>query len=176
MSEALLSPRRVVLAGSVLCLTALAPAPVQTTTPPPEPTLQLQAAEVAATVAAWQAMWNSYDLAVVDELFLDSPRLTYFSSERGGRISGLEALKEHHAGFGFVVGGTATGNRLWLEEVETAIYGAAAVVTARWMFEGAGVGEPPGSGPVTFVLVAIAGGGARIAHAHFANEPAASED
>ncbi len=67
---------------------------------------------------------------------------------------------------------TATGNRLWLEDVEVHVYSRAALVTARWLFERAGSDEPPGSGPVTFVLVLDQDTTARIAYAHFANDPA----
>ena len=39
-----------------------------------------------ATVGRWVAMWNTYDLAQVDSLFLPDARLTCFSSEKEGLI------------------------------------------------------------------------------------------
>ena len=63
---------------------------------PPAPDAQLE---------RWVEMWNSYDLDEVNELFLDDPGLTYFSSEKEGVIRGMEAVLEHHRGFGFVPGG-----------------------------------------------------------------------
>ena len=109
-------------------------------------------------IEAWVAMWNSYDLDQVGELFLADERLSYFSSEREGVIRGYEAVVEHHRGFGFVPGGAETGSRLWLEEVGVERFRGMAVVTAIWYFQGGGEGErqpasPPQRGPVTFVCV-----------------------
>ena len=67
-----------------------------------------------ALVEAWVEMWNTYDLNQVDALFLDDARLSYFSSEREGLIRGMEAVREHHVGFGFAPGGIDQPNRLWL--------------------------------------------------------------
>ena len=53
-------------------------------------------------VSTWVSMWNSYDLSLVDELFLTDPTVTYFSSEKEGLIKGIDAVSKHHAGFGFV--------------------------------------------------------------------------
>ena len=71
--------------------------------------------QVEELVNSWTAMWNSYDLSMVDKLFLQDSRVSYFSSEREGLIKGFDAVREHHAGFGFVEGGKSQENRLWLE-------------------------------------------------------------
>jgi len=55
-------------------------------------------------------MWNSYDLSMVDTLFLTDDRLTYLSSKMEGVIRGVENVREHHRGFGFVVGGKDQDN------------------------------------------------------------------
>lgn len=120
------------------------------------------------TLDAWVATWSSYDLDAVDRLFVADATVTYFSSERNGLIQGIDALREHHRGFGFRPGGAATGARLWLEGVEVRWEGDAAVVLAQWLFARAGSQGPPQKGPVTFVLVPR-DGGFRILHAHFAN-------
>jgi ketosteroid isomerase-like protein len=122
------------------------------------------------TVDRWVAMWNRYDLDQVDRLFVADSTVTYFSSERGGLIRGIAALREHHVTFGFVPGGKEVGNRLWLEDRETRWQGDVALVLATWHFARAGAAGPPQRGPVTFVIV-IRAGEARIAHAHFANAP-----
>jgi hypothetical protein len=99
-------------------------------------------------------MWNSYDLDEVSQLFLDDPRLTYFSSEKEGVIRGMEALVEHHRGFGFVPGGEERASRLWLEDLETDLYGDLALVTGLWCFRSEEAGaEDPQKGPVTIVAV-----------------------
>jgi hypothetical protein len=121
-----------------------------------------------ALIEAWVEMWNSYDLDQVDALFLDDDRLSYFSSEKEGLIRGMEAVREHHVGFGFVPGGMDQPNRLWLEDLSTDLFLDAAVVTGIWYFESGpeepeeGEPEPiasegaetsPQKGPVTFVCV-----------------------
>jgi hypothetical protein len=124
--------------------------------------------ETQKLVGAWVGLWNSYDLSRVDQLFLPDPNLTYFSSEKQGVIQGLEAVREHHRGFGFVEGGQDRGSTLWLEDLHTADFGAAAVVTGIWFFR-----RSTGSvqrGPVTFVYVEREGE-YRLAHLHFANYP-----
>jgi hypothetical protein len=123
----------------------------------------------AREVRAWVDMWNRFDLDRVDALFLRDGRLTYFSSEKPGLIAGIDALRQHHRGFGFVPGGAARGSRLWLEAVQAHTYDRAVVVTATWFFQRPG-SAPPQRGPVTLVLVND-GEGCRIAHAHFANDP-----
>jgi hypothetical protein len=123
----------------------------------------------AREVRAWVEMWNRFDLDQVDALFVRDARLTYFSSEKPGVISGIDALREHHRGFGFVPGGADRGSRLWLEAVQAHTYGPVVLVTATWLFQRAGAATPQ-RGPVTLVLLGEAGQ-CRIAHAHFANDP-----
>lgn len=123
----------------------------------------------AREVRAWVAMWNRFDLDQVDNLFVRDSRLTYFSSERPGIIAGIDALREHHRGFGFVPGGADRGSRLWLEGARAHTYGRVVVVTATWLFQRAGSSTVQ-RGPVTLVLL-DEGAGCRIAHAHFANDP-----
>ena len=115
---------------------------------------------------AWVAMWNSYDLTQVDKLFLESSQLNYFSSEKEGVIRGIEAVREHHQGFGFVTGGKSQENKLWVEDIQTDIFGNTAVVTGIWFFQRSS-GEIQ-RGPVTIVYVQV-GDEYRIAHMHFAN-------
>ena len=116
-------------------------------------------------VDAWVSMWNSYDLSMVDKLFLKDSRLTYFSSEKQGIIKGLEAIRRHHEGFGFVEGGKVQPNKLWLEDMQTEIFGSTAIVKAIWFFQRGGEGKVQ-RGPVTLVYVQ-SGDEYRIAHAHF---------
>jgi hypothetical protein len=123
----------------------------------------------ATQVRAWVTMWNRFDLDQVDALFLRDARVTYFSSEKPGLIAGIEALREHHRGFGFVPGGADRGSRLWLEGTRAQTYGGAVVVASTWFFQRAGSATAQ-RGPVTLVLV-NEGGTCRIAHAHFANDP-----
>jgi hypothetical protein len=125
----------------------------------------------ARLVRAWVDMWNRFDLDQVDALFIRDARLTYFSSEKPGLIAGIESLREHHRGFGFVPGGANRGSRLWLEAAQAHTYGSAVVVAATWFFQRAGSAAAQ-RGPVTLVLVND-GAGCRIAHAHFANDPPA---
>ena len=121
------------------------------------------------TVDKWVAMWNSYDLTQVDRLFVTDSSVTYFSSEKEGIIKGIEALREHHEGFGFVEGGKIQENRLWLEDVTQSVYGSAVVITGIWLFQRAS--EPPEKvqrGPVTIVYV-LRNNEYRIAHMNFSN-------
>ena len=119
-------------------------------------------------VNAWVQIWNTYDLDQVDVLFLQDDRLTYFSSEKEGVLIGIDAVREHHKGFGFVEGGKQQPNKLWLEDTHAETFGATAVVTAIWYFE-----RPDGTiqrGPVTIVYVRQ-GEAYRIAHMNFSNYP-----
>jgi hypothetical protein len=122
--------------------------------------------QVARALDAWVGMWNSYDLAQVDRLFMHGPQVSYFSSEREGLISGFDELVAHHEGFGFVAGGQERPSRLWLEEVDITMYGGVAVVAAIWYFDRDGTDAEPQKGPVTFVY-APAADGPRIVHANF---------
>jgi ketosteroid isomerase-like protein len=118
-------------------------------------------------VDAWVAIWNSYDLSLVEKLFLNDERVTYFSSEKQGVVKGIEALVRHHEGFGFVMGGKVQPNKLWLEDIDIEAFPGAAVVTAIWLFRRGDSGKTQ-RGPVTLVYVPV-GGGWRIAHANFGN-------
>ena len=116
----------------------------------------------------WVDMWNSYDLSQVDSLFLTDEHVTYFSSEKQGVIVGIDAVREHHVGFGFVPGGDQKYTKLWLDDIHTEIYTTTTVVTALWYFE---KGPPDDRqtqlGPVTIVYIPTKIG-YRIAHMNFA--------
>ena len=126
-------------------------------------------ASAADALKTWTVMWNTYDLGLVYSLFSVNPPPTYLSSGKKGLIMGLEPLVEHHKGFGFIPGGKAQDDRLWLEDVRIQALGPAAVVTARWFLDKS-VGEdgPVRQGPVTFMLMQ-APDGYRIVHAQFAD-------
>ena len=121
----------------------------------------------AKLVDEWVAIWNSYDLSRVPDLFLEDERVTYFSSEKEGAVIGFDALVEHHREFGFVEGGKESPNRLWLEDIHVAAYDSSAVVTAIWYFSRGGSPDAQ-RGPVTLVYVE-SDDGYRIAHANFSN-------
>jgi len=122
--------------------------------------------EVSERLKEWVAMWNSYDLDQVETLFLIDPRVTYFSSEFEGVISGMKAVRDHHRRFGFVPGGKVSENRLWLEDVRETMLDQVTVVTAIWQFRRA-TGESM-RGPATFVYV-MDRGEYRLAHLNFGN-------
>ena len=117
-------------------------------------------------IDAWVESWNTYDLNQVDRLFLQDDKLTYFSSEKKGVIYGIEAIKDHHAGFGLVPGGKEQPNKLWLEDIKTTQFGSTAVVTGIWFFQRADGTKQ--RGPVTFVYVRV-DDEYRIAHVNFSN-------
>lgn len=119
-------------------------------------------------ITAWVTFWNTYDLSALDQLFLIDDRMTYFSSEKEGILRGIDALREHHVKFGFVLGGKTHTNRLWLEALQTDVFGEAAVATAIWCFQRAD--GPIQRGPVTFVYVLV-NNDYRIAHVNFGNYP-----
>src|SRR3989304_8571245 len=125
------------------------------TTPiaPPVPS-----AEAERLVASWVALWTSYDLDRVDDLFLQDARVTYFSSEKEGLIRGIQNIREHHRGFGFVPGGKKAERELWVEKVESDDFGDTLVVTAIWYF---GDRKKPAAenqrGPLPMVYVRAAG-------------------
>jgi hypothetical protein len=139
---------------------------------PAEPVPHQVPFDVDVYVAAWTELWATYDLDKVDELFLADPDVTYFSSEKEGLIVGLDAIREHHAGFGFVPGGSPPAIELWLEDVHATVLGSTAVVNAIWYFgdrEAAASTEGGGAqnGPMTSVWV-LDGDTYKIAHMHFA--------
>ncbi len=126
-------------------------------------------AEAGRLVASWVALWTSYDLDQVNRIFLQDDRVTYFSSEKEGLIRGIENVREHHRGFGFVPGGKKAERELWVEQVESDDFGDTLVVTAIWYYgdrrEAAAEHQ---RGPMTMVYFR-AGGEYRIAHLHFGN-------
>ncbi len=125
--------------------------------------------DVDRHITSWVSLWNTYELSRVDELFLTDDRVTYFSSEKEGLIRGIEALREHHRGFGFVEGGKPAEKELWMEELQSDVFGSTAVVTGIWYFGSrADDREKVQHGPVTFVY-AREGEEFKLAHLHFAN-------
>jgi uncharacterized protein (TIGR02246 family) len=122
---------------------------------------------VRALVDAWVAMWNASDLKMVDRLFLQDSRVSYFSSERKGLIQGTEAVRKHHEGFGFVDGGKSQDSKLWVDEAEISVFGTASVVAGIWYFQRTSEGEESiQKGPFTFVCVKQ-GEEWRLAHLNF---------
>ena len=120
-------------------------------------------------VGQWVSMWNTYDLSMVDSLFITDERLTYFSSEKEGLIRGIEAVREHHVGFGFVEGGKDQQNELWVEDLQRQSFGDVATVEGVWYFRNVSAdSSTTQKGPVTFVYV-FDEKQYRIAHVHFAN-------
>lgn len=118
-------------------------------------------------VNAWLELWNTYDLSLVDELFLTDSSVTYFSSEREGLIRGIAAVREHHEGFGFVEGGRPAEQDLWVEDVHTTTFWPTAIVTGVWLFgDRDDAPEDAQRGPFTFVYV-HGGDTYRLAHLNF---------
>jgi ketosteroid isomerase-like protein len=124
--------------------------------------------EVKKAIDAWVNMWNTYDLSQVKKLFLKNERITYFSSEREGVIRGIDAIIEHHEGFGFIEGGKAQGNKLWLEDISIQSIGSVSIVTGIWFFKRSGSNNKIQKGPVTIVYLKLKKE-YLIAHMHFAN-------
>ncbi len=118
-------------------------------------------------VGRWVRLWNTYNLDMVDELFLQDNRVTYFSSEKKGLIRGIEAVREHHRGFGFVPGGKKPASELWLENVTADDFGDTAIVTAIWYFGDRKKTENQ-YGPMTAVYVR-SGNEYRIGHLNFSH-------
>ena len=122
-----------------------------------------------AHIAAWVELWNTRDLSQVDELFLTDLRVSYFSSELDGLIRGPAAVRDHHQGFGFVEGGIEPEQELWVEDIQSSIYGSAAVVPAVWLVgDRSAHRDSISHGPMT-VVYTLVDDRYRIAHIHFAN-------
>lgn len=118
-------------------------------------------------MAAWVNLWNTYDLSLVDDLFLTDSTVTYFSSEREGLITGIEAVLTHHEGFGFVHGGKEAEQELWVDDVHTATHGPTSIVTGVWFFgQRDDAPDEVQRGPFTFVYV-LMGAEYRLAHLNF---------
>jgi hypothetical protein len=123
--------------------------------------------DVQELIKSWVAMWNSYDLAMVDQLFLLDSRVSYFSSEKEGLIQGIDAVRNHHVGFGFVDGGKSQENKLWVKDVQVSDFVKAAVIAGIWYFQRASDNlESVQKGPFTFVCVRQ-GQEWRLAHLNF---------
>ncbi len=126
--------------------------------------------ESKEVIDKWLQLWKTYDLNMLDDIFLNSNALTYFSSEREGLIEGFEELVPHHIGFGFERGGKKAEKSLWLEKIEIRTYQGSTMVGAVWYFGNKTLPKDSISkGPVTFVLTKDKNGLAKIAHTHFAN-------
>jgi len=123
--------------------------------------------DIHALIDSWVAMWNSYDLAMVDKLFLQDSRVSYFSSEKEGLIQGINAVREHHVGFGFIDGGKSQKNKLWVEDVQVSDFGTAAVAAGLWYFQRvSNDSKSVQKGPFSFVCVRQ-GREWRLAHLNF---------
>ncbi|MBN2430719.1 MAG: hypothetical protein JXQ27_04555 [Acidobacteria bacterium] len=120
----------------------------------------------------WVTAWNAYDLDRAAALFHSGADLTYISSEKAGILQGWPAVRELHAGFGFVPGGADRLSRLWVDDTTLHLCGTAVVVAGRWHFRRADPAAPPQAGPFSLVL-APGEGRLLIGHAHFDNDPAA---
>jgi ketosteroid isomerase-like protein len=140
----------------------------QPTPDAPEPEARLEF-DTQKHIDAWLELWNSYDLNLVENLFLTDENVSYFSSEKEGLIRGIEAVREHHRGFGFVEGGKPAENELWVEDVQSYVHGDAAIVTGIWYFGDRGEErDKTQHGPMTFVYVQK-DGEFRLAHLSFGN-------
>ena len=126
--------------------------------------------EIKPVIDKWLKLWETYDLNMLDEIFLQTKDLTYFSSEKEGLMIGYQHLKLHHSGFGFVEGGKQPEKSLWLEDMETKIYGETAMVAAIWYFGDKNiVKDSVSNGPVTFIFIKDKQDNVKIVHTHFAN-------
>lgn len=119
---------------------------------------------------AWVELWGSYDLDVVDDLFIRDDRLTYFSSETEGLIQGYDAIIEHHRGFGFTPGGAERDQMIWVDGVEVVQFGSTALIGAIWYFGDLDSPQDAQRGPMSLLAVRD-DGGYRIGHMHFATYP-----
>jgi hypothetical protein len=125
---------------------------------------------------AWLELWNTYNLSLVDDLFLTDSSVTYLSSEREGLIKGIDEVRSHHEGFGFVVGGREAEQDLWVEDLHTTSFWPTAIVTGIWLFgDREGAPEAAQRGPFTFVYVQR-GDNYRLAHLNFGTYLDATED
>jgi ketosteroid isomerase-like protein len=116
---------------------------------------------------AWVDLWESYDLDMVSHLFLQDERLTYFSSEAEGLLTGFDQVEEHHRGFGFVPGGAERDQVIWVGDVQIREYGDAALIAAIWYFGDPDTPDDAQRGPMSALAIRTEDG-YRIAHMHFA--------
>jgi ketosteroid isomerase-like protein len=126
---------------------------------------------ISELIKDWTDFWNTYDMNLINDLFLGDSRLTYFSSEKTGLLKGIEEIKAHHQNFGFIGGGKETNTKLWLEDINIEKYHKVVIVTAIWYFKRDVESKQTQEGPVTIVLTPIDDQETeyRIAHMHFAN-------
>ena len=137
--------------------------------PNTEPLNEITQEEIDQITDKWLDLWATYDLDDLEDIFLQSKDLTYFSSETQGLIKGYAAIKPHHEAFGFIEGGKKPEKSLWLENLESRIHDGSAVLTAIWYFgDKTAPKDSVQNGPVTFVMT-YGDGGLKIAHVHFAN-------
>jgi ketosteroid isomerase-like protein len=162
MKSNLLSARSFLLVLGALSLTASHAVGQDRTPDTPEQLLE-----------AWVDLWGSYDLDTVSDLFLMDDRLTYFSSETEGLLSGFDRIVEHHRGFGFVPGGSERDRVIWVGDTNITRFGDTALITAIWYFGDPAVPDEAQHGPMT-VLALRTSDGYRIAHMNFATYAASS--
>jgi imidazolonepropionase-like amidohydrolase/ketosteroid isomerase-like protein len=142
--------------------------PAEPTAPRPRLTPSGGAATPDALLEAWLGMWRRYDLDAVDELFVDDAAVSYFASDRQGLMEGVEAIRDYHAGLGFVADGFQPESELWLEQVTIADFGESAVIGAVWYFGSRLDRRAADRGPLTMVLTRTLSG-LRISHVNFGN-------
>ena len=128
----------------------------------------------SALLDAWVELWGSYDLGVVEDLFVRDQRVTYFPTVPEGLIQGLEAIIEHHRGFGFEAGGAERDQRIWVEDAEVFDFGSTALIGAIWFFGDPQSPDDAMRGPMSLLAVRTADG-YRIGHMHFATYDAGSD-
>ena len=119
-------------------------------------------------VDPWVNMWNTYDLSLVDSLFAADSNITYFSSEKEGLITGIEAVRKHHEGFGFVKGGKKMNTKLWAADLTGNTREHTIIISGIWYFQKESDSLKVQKGPFTAVYVPI-GKKYKIAHMHFAS-------
>ena len=88
--------------------------------------------KISIAMKKWIRMWNNYDLDIMDDLFLKSDTLSYFSSTEKGIIRGFDAVKKHLEKLGFVRGGKDSLDRFWLDQPVVSIVGNTAIITGMW--------------------------------------------
>ena len=132
----------------------------------PRTTVDGGAATPDALLEAWLGMWRRYDLDRVGQLFASDESVTYFASDREGLLEGIDAIRDYHAGLGFVAGGFQPEQELWLEEVAISDFGESAVIGAVWFFGNRVTRQAAGRGPLTILLTRTPEG-FRISHVNF---------
>jgi imidazolonepropionase-like amidohydrolase len=118
----------------------------------------------------WLSLWRSFDLDIMDDLFLRDPALTYFATDSEGQLEGFDAVRTYHLDRGFVSGGAPPEAELWLEDALVADFDDSAVITAVWHFGNRVARSDAARGPLTIVVVKTRSG-YRISHVNMANYP-----